>query len=146
MSRRFTLAEAQDLVTAIAPRLREAISLKSEYQQAEAALESFTQRVMVSGGILVDRKRAIADKARRDEALERLKAAISEIQETGCVIKDLDIGLVDFATLLRGREVYLCWKLGEDAIGFWHGTDEGFAGRKPIDQDFIDNHEGERTH
>ena len=55
-------------------------------------------------------------------------------------IKDLEIGLIDFPTLFRGQEVYLCWKLGEDKIRFWHGIHEGFRGRKAIDQDFLDNH------
>jgi hypothetical protein len=52
---------------------------------------------------------------------------------------------VDFPTLFRGVEVYLCWKLGESGIEFWHGVDEGFRGRKPIDQDFLDHHEGDRS-
>src|ERR1022692_1227749 len=46
--------------------------------------------------------------------------------------------------LFRGEEVYLCWKLDEASIQFWHGTHEGFAGRKGIDQDFLDHHEGEK--
>jgi len=59
---------------------------------------------------------------------------IEQVQEFGCVIKDLDMGLIDFPTLLRGVEVYLCWKLGEPTIAHWHGTSEGFASRKPIDE------------
>ena len=75
--------------------------------------------------------------------MHRLREAIEQMQELGCVIKDLDTGLLDFPTLFRGKEVYLCWKLGEPSIGFWHGVDEGFRGRKPIDQDFLDHHEGD---
>ena len=52
--------------------------------------------------------------------------------------------LVDFPTLFKGVEVYLCWKLGEPAIDFWHGIDEGFRGRKPIDKEFLDHHRGDR--
>jgi hypothetical protein len=55
-------------------------------------------------------------------------------------VKDLDIGLVDFPTVFRGVEVCLCWKLGEPRIGYWHGAEEGFRGRKPIDQDFLAHH------
>jgi hypothetical protein len=73
-----------------------------------------------------------------------LRDRIEAVLETGCLVKDLDIGLVDFPTLFRGEEVYLCWKLGENAIAFWHSEDEGFQGRKPIDQDFIDHHKGDR--
>ena len=59
------------------------------------------------------------------------------------MVKDLDVGLIDFPTLYRGEEVYLCWKLGETGIQYWHGIDEGFRGRKKIDRDFLDNHKGE---
>jgi hypothetical protein len=62
------------------------------------------------------------------------------------VVKDLDIGLIDFPTLFHGVEVYLCWKLDEPAIEFWHGVDEGFRGRKAIDRDFRDNHRGDSSH
>jgi hypothetical protein len=91
----------------------------------------------------VDRARALELKSERGAAATALKSSIETIHEVGCVVKDLDIGLVDFPTLFRGEEVYLCWKMGESSIQFWHGVDEGFAGRKPIDQDFLDNHRGE---
>jgi hypothetical protein len=58
-------------------------------------------------------------------------------------VKDLDTGLVDFPTLFRGQEVYLCWKLGEASIEFWHSVDEGFRGRKAIDRDFRDHLAGD---
>jgi hypothetical protein len=61
----------------------------------------------------------------------------------GVLVKDLDIGLIDFLTHYQGREVCLCWKLGEERIRFWHGTGEGFAGRKPIDGEFLENHRGD---
>jgi hypothetical protein len=84
-------------------------------------------------------------RSRRDAAGAMLKNSIEAVQETGCLVKDLDIGLVDFPTLFRGVEVYLCWKLGEPGIEFWHGIEEGFRGRKPIDREFLDNHRGDRA-
>ncbi len=98
---------------------------------------------MLLGGVLVDRTRAFEIRNRRESALSRVRNAIEQVQGLGCVVKDLEMGLVDFPTLFRGEEVYLCWKLGEDAIGFWHGVDEGFRGRKAIDQDFRDHHKGD---
>jgi len=83
---------------------------------------------------------ALEARTRRDSSAARLKASLQQVQEIGCIVKDLDIGLIDFPTTFRGIEVYLCWKLGEPAIEFWHGVDEGFRGRKAIDQDFIDHH------
>jgi hypothetical protein len=100
---------------------------------------------MMLVGVTVDRDRAIDARSRRDSAATALRAAIEQVQETGCVLKDLDIGLVDFPTLLRGVEVYLCWKLGEPAIEYWHGVEEGFRGRKAIDQNFLDHHTGDRA-
>jgi hypothetical protein len=145
MSKRFTLAQAQSLIPTLDPLLRKAIEGKAHYSKADRALQAFHQRILVTGGVLVNREEALAVKNKRDAAARRLKDLINEVQEYGCVIKDLDIGLLDFPTLFRGREVYLCWKLGETAIVFWHGTDEGFAGRKEIDQDFRDHHRGDRA-
>jgi hypothetical protein len=143
MSRRFTLEEAQGFLPQIEKGLREVLSLKSQYEEAESSIQSFAHRVMMMGGVLVDRKTVADNKARRDGVLERLKTALEGIQEVGCIVKDLDMGLVDFPTLFRGKEVYLCWKLGEVDIRFWHSVDEGFAGRQKIDQDFIENHQGD---
>src|SRR5580704_10643420 len=145
MARRFNLAEAQSLIPQVDAVLREAVSLKSEYQEAEKAVQAISQRISLMGGMMVDREGAIDAKNRRDAVVAKLRAAIEQVQEFGCVIKDLDMGLIDFPTLLRGVEVYLCWKLGEPKIAFWHGVDEGFRGRKAIDQDFLDNHRGDRA-
>jgi len=145
MSKRFTLAEAQSLIPSVDPVLRKAIELKSNYTEAEEEIESFSRRIQMMGGLVVDREQALAVRQRRDTASSGLRDAIQEVEEFGCVLKDLDIGLIDFPTLFRGREVYLCWKLGEASIAFWHGTDEGFAGRKAIDQDFRDHHKGDRS-
>jgi hypothetical protein len=143
MPRRFTLREAEALLATIEPWVREAASLKSEYDQAAAAFDAVLQRIMFLGGVALDRDEVLVERKRREHAGERLKSTMEKIQETGCVVKDLDIGLVDFPTLFRGEEVCLCWKLGEDHIGWWHGTTEGFAGRKVINQDFIDHHRGD---
>jgi hypothetical protein len=143
MSRRFTLEEAESLLPEVEKSLREAISFKSEFEQAESALQAINQRVIMLGGVMVDRAAVYQHRLHRDQNVEQLKAAMQKIQEVGCVVKDLDIGLVDFPTSFHGEEVYLCWKLGEAGIGFWHGTDEGFAGRKPIDADFREHHRGD---
>jgi len=124
--------------------MREAVALKSQYDEAEHAVQSLKERITMMGGIVANRERAFADKARREAAAQQLRAILGHFEECGCLVKDLDKGLVDFPTLFRGEEVYLCWKLDEPAIGFWHGTHEGFAGRKSIDQDFLDHHEGEQ--
>jgi len=145
MSRRFTLAEAESFLPSVEKNIRAALSLKVQFQEAEDAWQSIIQRVMVMGGILLDRKAVMDLRTSRDDSGQSLKAALENLQEIGCLIKDLDIGLVDFPTLFRGEEVYLCWKLGESGIGYWHGVHEGFGGRKRIDQDFMDHHQGDAT-
>ena len=144
MAKRFTLPEAQNLIPRVDRLLQEAIRLKPDFDGAGAALTKMKERIHMMGGTLVDRPPFVEVKERRDRASQGLRKAIQELIDLGVQIKDLDTGLVDFPTLFRGREVYLCWKLGETSIEFWHG-EEGFRGRKPIDQDFLDHHEGDRT-
>jgi len=140
MPKRFTLAEAERLLSRVEPLLRSAIDLKSDLDRAQGELGEYRERVALMGGVTLDRDRVMAVRTRSDTAAAHLRAAIEQVESMGCVIKDLDTGLVDFPTLLRGDEVYLCWRLGEPGIGFWHGVDEGFRGRKPVNRDFLDNH------
>jgi hypothetical protein len=62
-------------------------------------------------------------------------ACVERLEELGVVVKDLDLGLLDFPSERHGAEIELCWQVGEPAVTHWHGVDEGFAGRKPIDWD-----------
>lgn len=143
MAKLFTLLQAEHVLPAVEAAIREAISLRSDYQEAETGLQQSKERITMLGGAFVDRDQAHSLKERRQAAALRLKESIEKIHSYGCVVKDLDIGLIDFPTLYRGEEVYLCWKLGESGIQYWHGIDEGFRGRKKIDRDFLDNHKGE---
>lgn len=144
MARYFSLADAEDLLPQIEPALRDAIALKAEFLEARSEFEGAIYRVTILGGSVVDRERFLTQRSRRDTSAAALKDKIEEIHNRGCVIKDLDMGLIDFPALFRGQEVYLCWKLGENRISFWHGVEEGFRGRKTIDQDFLDNLAGGR--
>ena len=143
MPRFFNIQQAEALLPKVESVIREAISLKSEYQEAEAERQSLSRHVMMMGGVQLDHSQLAEQKKHREAVLQRLKDAVEKVQEFGCLIKDLDIGLIDFPTLFHDEEVYLCWKLGESGIHFWHGVQEGFRGRKAIDQEFIDNHQGE---
>lgn len=66
------------------------------------------------------------------DARERLAVAADEIASHGVVIKDIRSGLLDFAADHNGQAVYLCWRVGEPCVGFWHARDTGFAGRQPL--------------
>jgi hypothetical protein len=143
MSRHFTLAQAEQLLPEVEQALRDALFHKSEYQAAEDELNRTTQRIRMAGGSRVDPAPILAARARRDTNGAALKEIFERVEEMGVLIKDLDIGLIDFLTRYHGQDVCLCWKLGEDRIRFWHGMEEGFRGRKPIDEEFLQNHRGD---
>lgn len=140
--RHFTLAQAQGALRELEPLLRDACGHKAALAGAAAELHAEGERIRFAVGALVDHGRLARIAERRDEAAGRLRATLDMIQESGCLVKDLDLGLLDFPTLLRSEEVYLCWKLGESEIAFWHGVSEGYRGRQPIDRDFLENHRG----
>jgi hypothetical protein len=143
MPRYFTLAEARAALPVVGRSIREAVQAKAHYMEAEKAIQDLVQRILMMGGINVDTVRAEAWKAQYDSNAQTLKNSMERIEDLGVLVKDLDIGLVDFPTLFRGEEVYLCWRMDEDDIDHWHGVNEGFNGRRPIDKHFVDNHRGD---
>ena len=143
MGKHFTIERAGRLIPRLEALMRDAMARKSGYEEAERVILSSTERIMMMGGMTVNRGSALDERTRCDSAAAQLRDSLGAIERVGCVLKDLEIGLADFPTLYRGAEARLCWKLGETAIGFWHGVDEGFAGRKPIDRDFLEHHGGE---
>ena len=64
--------------------------------------------------------------------VDQMAAGVARIDQLGLTLRDIESGLVDFPALVSGRQVWLCWRDGEVAIGFWHNVDEGFAGRRPL--------------
>ena len=143
MARHFTLAEARALLPTVGRLIRESVHSKGRYQQGDNYMQDLAQRILMLGGISVDTATAEKWKAQRDSSAQALKQSLEKIEEIGVVVKDLDVGLVDFPTLYRGEEVYLCWRMDESDIAHWHGVHEGFAGRKEIDRHFVENHRGE---
>jgi hypothetical protein len=146
MSRYFTLAEAERLLPEVERTIREALEQYAAHQQAESKLQDALRRVMMLGGSLVDRDAIGNMRQERDATAAQVNSAIETVHSYGCQVKDLEMGLVDFPTLYRGSEVLLCWRFGENGIRFWHGLEEGFRGRKPIDDDFLANHQGGGVH
>ncbi len=132
--RTFTLDEAQSLLSVLESLLRTAIAAKKFVEDADAQHQALQHRVFLAGGMFLDIVPLARKKAERAKAEQRLKDALAEIDSTGVQVKDLDIGLLDFPCQVDGQTILLCWKLGEKAITHWHGIQEGFSGRKPIDQ------------
>jgi hypothetical protein len=132
--RTFTLDEAQSLLPVLESLLRAAIGGKKLIEEVEGEMQALQHRIFLNGGTHVDIVPVARRKAERAKAEQRAKDAIAEIDSIGVQVKDLDIGLLDFPCEVEGRVVLLCWKMGEDSITHWHGTDEGFAARKRIDE------------
>jgi hypothetical protein len=132
--RTFTLDEAQSLLPVLESLLRTAIEAKKIVDEVETEQQALQHRIFLSGGMSLNIVPLARRKAERAKAEQRMKDALAEIDSTGVQVKDLDIGLLDFPCEVEGQTILLCWKLGEKAITHWHGVQEGFAGRKPIDQ------------
>lgn len=144
MPRRFHLKEAERLLPELERFLREAVALKAHFDRAETDLREASARIALLGGASVNTRQLLAQRGRRDALAARLKELIEGIEEYGCLVKDLDVGLIDFPTWYQGREVLMCWRLGEPSIQFWHETGEGYRGRKPIDEEFRLAHRGDK--
>jgi hypothetical protein len=129
----FSLRDAERLRSQLEPILIEAIEARRKLAELEDQLTRLTERVQQSGGLMVSHEKAARQRLERDGLAESIHSALERIQATGCVVKDLEVGLLDFPARINGEAVYLCWRLGEDRIRFYHSQDEGFSGRKPID-------------
>jgi hypothetical protein len=80
------------------------------------------------------------DDAEMARAMEKLEGEVKKLEELGCLLRDMSIGLVDFPAVRLGERVWLCWKLGEEHVKFWHTRHEGYGGRKPVEEkEFYDD-------
>jgi hypothetical protein len=129
----FTLTEAEQARRELEPILIEAIGARKKLSVLENDLTAVSTRILMMGGILVPYAKLAEKRLEHQSLAEVMKASLEKILATGCIIKDLDVGLLDFPSILDDEEVYLCWKLGEDRIRYYHRQDEGYSGRKPLD-------------
>jgi hypothetical protein len=136
LSKTFTLGEAQTVLPVVEALLRRAQAAGVRTAELEMEMQNLSQRIFLSGGMLVDVVVAARRRAEREKAMQEAKATLAEIEEIGVQVKDLELGLLDFPCVLDGRTVLLCWKLGEKEIGYWHAPEDGFEGRKPLDARF----------
>jgi hypothetical protein len=128
----FTVEEANALVSALELELGRVARARSELAPlleaigADAAVE-----LLQEGGEPPPGREAEA--ARLRALAGEITAAVERVNDLGCLVKDLDQGLVDFYGTIDGETVFLCWQFGEPAVAYWHGLEEGFAGRQPIE-------------
>jgi len=128
----FNRQEAERLLPILEPQLEDARRQKQKMDALQEDLTKAASRIMLLGGSFPPYADLARQRVESDQAGRQLQETVDKIQESGCLVKDLDLGLVDFPSLLEGKEIYLCWKLGEERIGYWHSIEEGFAGRKPL--------------
>src|SRR5579859_2390769 len=126
----FTVVEAEALLPTISVVLRKIQEGRQRMRSLEEELEALHVRSLGNGHHLYERIMAL----QRDllSQTQALRSAIKELQTFDCELKDPDTGLIDFLSLRDGQEVYLCWRLGEEHIAFWHYLHTGFAGRQPL--------------
>ncbi len=129
----FTLTEAERTRRELEPILLDAMESRRKAADVEQSLSAIAQRIQVQGGVLISYEKAARLRIDYERLGMNVKAALEKIESTGCVVKDLDVGLLDFPSIVNDEEVYLCWRVGEDRIRYFHRQDEGFAGRKPLD-------------
>ena len=131
--RHFTPDEANAELEQVRPLVGDMVEHRRAHVAALARQEELEAHIRGNGGgippaVLAD---AAAEVEREARSLARV---IDAINEHGAQVKDLDEGLVDFPALHEGETVLLCWKHGEDEIRYWHRVDDGFAGRRPVEE------------
>lgn len=126
--RLFSLEEANRLIPVLDPLLAALADKKAELLAKQAELSALLQGAEAGrAGSVVRGREELKFIA------EEFNVSLHELSRLGCLLKDVDLGLVDFPTLYQGREAFLCWRRGEPAVGYWHRLDEGFTGRRPLD-------------
>jgi len=132
--RYFTPSEANELLAEVRPLAESLVEHRDGMRLAAERRARLTARIAGNGGDLDPQEPGELDEQfeRESQAVAR---AVEGLQRLGLLVKDLDRGLVDFPALHNGEEILLCWQVGEDEVAYWHGVDEGFAGRKPLPLD-----------
>jgi hypothetical protein len=123
--RYFTLQEANETLNLIRPLMDEIQAIRQKILKNQPEAWPAIEKSAGNGG-----NRALSNMV---QDFEKFDALIHRIQDMDVLIKDINLGLLDFPALKDGREVYLCWQYGEEDIAFWHEIEAGFAGRQPID-------------
>jgi hypothetical protein len=128
-ARHFTVEEARALV----PRLRGLLTAiqaeKPQLDREAEAVRRFASSIKQNGHSL----EALEHERRMSALVWALRQKLQVITELGVEVKDLDLGLIDFPSLRDGREVYLCWRVDEPTVAYWHELDAGYRGRQPLE-------------
>lgn len=124
MASYFTLEEANAALERLRPLVEEMLEIRGELLRLQPELEPVLHKALGNGGSRAASQASVY--------FEKLREIVDRIHESGAEVKDINSGLLDFRALREGREVYLCWRYGEDEVRYWHDIDAGFAGRQPL--------------
>ena len=130
MTRFFTVEETNLEL----PRLRQWLprlqARRRRLNVVQQKLGELTVKAAANGNLLEEEVHSTQREVKR--LTEEVNKLLARINDLGCELKDIEEGLVDFPSLREGREIYLCWRLGEEEVAFWHELDAGFSGRRPL--------------
>jgi hypothetical protein len=130
--RHFTLEQANAALEEVRPLAERMVAHRREVATLLGRRAGLTTTIAGNGGDLDPGELARVEAEIADEA-KGVARCVNGIHGLGAQVKDADEGLVDFPALRDDEEVLLCWKVGEDEVAFWHGLEDGFAGRRPVD-------------
>ena len=130
--RHFTPEEANEALERVRPAAESLVAHRRAFTVAAARRARLSQRISGNGGDFDPQEPSELEEQLEREA-EAVARTVDELQGLGVLVKDHDRGLVDFPALRDGEEVLLCWQVAADAVAYWHGLEDGFAGRKPPD-------------
>jgi hypothetical protein len=125
----FTLAEANRTLPLVKRIVADLMTLHPQWHDLVAKYELVAAQARPEWGESTEQ---LALRGRIEEAARQINDFMVELEQIGCVFKGFDLGLVDFYGRLDGREIFWCWKTGEERIEFWHDLQTGYTGRQPI--------------
>jgi hypothetical protein len=132
-TRIFTLDEANELVPTLELEFGRVARLRDELRSLVEALGGADSSVDILQNGAEPPEGLEVEARRLKRVADEIAAAVERVTELGCLVKDLDLGLVDFYAMQEGEPIFLCWQFGEPQISHWHGVEEGFSGRRPIE-------------
>jgi len=128
----FTPAEANSALSEVRPVAERLVAVRARMRELESTQSSLVLAIGGNGGGYAASDLNAAQSELTGLA-EAAVACVERLDDLGVQVKDLDLGLLDFPSSREGDDVLLCWHVGEEQVSYWHGLDEGYAGRKPID-------------
>lgn len=117
----YTVAEANALLPHLAPTL---VELREKFEEAARVREAVAHAAIGNGWS--------DERDSWSRTLARVQELVERLQESNIELRDIGTGLIDFPSVIDGEDAYLCWRLGEPEVAYWHKRDEGFPGRRPL--------------